>query len=68
MSEFDVKKAALNVAEDSVKSLLTNVVKPFAKQYIENSPNKVDDILLPFLDSLEAELLKFVDKIDGEVG
>lgn len=68
MADFDVKKAALNVAEDSVKSLLSNVVKPFAADYIQKSPNKIDDILLPFLDSLEAELLKYVDKIDNEVG
>lgn len=68
MSDFDVKKAALNVAEDSVKSLISNVVKPFVKDYIEKSPNQIDNILLPFVDSLEQELLKLADKIDGEVG
>ena len=34
---------------------------------IVESENKIDDILLPFLDSLEAEIKKFVDKIDGVV-
>lgn len=65
---FDLKKAGLNVAEDTVKNVISNVVFPFAQDYIANSPSKIDDILLPFLGQLEQAVLNFADKIDGEEG
>lgn len=65
---FDLKKAALNVGEDSVKQVVSKILMPFAQDYIANSPNKIDDILLPFLGDLEKKLLEFADKIDGEEG
>jgi hypothetical protein len=34
-----------------------------ALEYIQNSPNKIDDILTPFVDQIEAALLAAVDKI-----
>lgn len=68
MAELDLKKAGLNIGEDVVKAVISKVVKPYAEQYIVASPNKIDDVLLPFLGSLEAALLEQADKIDGEVG
>lgn len=69
MSEFDVKKVALNISEDTIKNVITNFVKPYAKHLIEKSENKFDDaVILPFLDMLEAEALKLADKIDNEIG
>lgn len=62
----DIKKIGLNIAESAVKSVIHDVVRPYAEFYITQSSNKVDDILLPFLASLEANLLEFADKIDGE--
>lgn len=68
MEKPDIKKVGLNLAEDTVKSVVKSIVRPYAEYYIVNSENKIDDILLPFLDKLEAELVGFADKIDGEVG
>jgi hypothetical protein len=68
MVEFDIKKAGLNIAEDTVKNVITNIVKPYAAYYAAKSENKIDDILIGFLDQLEGALLSVADKIDGEVG
>ena len=68
MSDFDIKKAGLGVAEDSAKAVISKLVVPFAHHYIANSPNKIDDILLPFLGELEKALLDLADKIDQEPG
>lgn len=65
---MDMKKAGLNIAEEMVKSVLKDIVHPYAKAYIEASPNKIDDVILPFLAQLEAALLGLADKIDGEEG
>lgn len=65
---LDLKKAGLNIGEDLIKAVVKDVVRPFAEQKIQESENKIDDILLPFLDQLEAALLAAADKIDGEVG
>lgn len=68
MSEVDMKKAALNIAEETIKQVISQVVRPYAEIYIMKSETKVDDILLPFLDDLEKALLSVVDKIDQEPG
>lgn len=65
---LDLKKAGLNIGEDLIKAVVKDIVRPFAEQKIQESENKIDDILLPFLDQLEAALLAAADKIDGEVG
>lgn len=64
----DVKKIGLNLGEDVVKTVISQVVRPYAEYYIEQSPNKIDDIILPFMEQLEKALLEIADKIDGEVG
>ena len=66
--EFDLKQALLHLGEQNAKLLMQTVVKPLAQKYISESENKIDDILLPFLDMLEAEVLKIADKIDGVEG
>lgn len=68
METLDVKKVGLEIGEDVVKAVISKVVKPYAQDYILKSENKIDDILLPFLDSLEKALLELADKIDNEVG
>ena len=65
---INIKQIGLDIAEDTVKVVIKRVIIPFAKEYIKKSPNKIDDIILPFLDDLEKVTLKFVDKIDGEEG
>lgn len=66
MEEFDIKKAGLGIAEDAVKSVISQIVRPYAELYIMKSETKVDDILLPFLADLEKALLHLADKIDSE--
>jgi regulator of PEP synthase PpsR (kinase-PPPase family) len=63
----DIKKIGLNLSEDVVKVVIKQIVRPYAEYYIEQSPNKIDDIILPFLDQIEKALLEVADKIDGEV-
>lgn len=65
---MDVKSVLLKMAEGNTKVMIHEVLRPFAAEYIAKSANKVDDILLPFLDELEAGLLKLADKIDGVDG
>ncbi len=65
---MDLKKALLNLGEEGVKSVIHDFLRPEAEKYIKDSANKVDDIILPFLDQIEAALLAAADKIDGEVG
>lgn len=62
----DLKKAGLSIAEDTIKAVLKDVVRPFAEEYILKSETKLDDAILPFLDELEAALLQLADKLDGE--
>lgn len=62
----DLKNIGKGLAEDLVKKVISEVVKPYAQYYILKSDTKVDDILLPFLDDLEKGLLQLADKIDGE--
>lgn len=64
----DVKKVLLNLGEENAKVLLKDVLRPLADDYIKNSPTKVDDILLPYLDLVEKALLGLIDQIDGEQG
>lgn len=66
--EFDVKKASLGIAEDVLKMVIKDVVRPYAEAYVKKSENKIDDVILPFIDEIEKALLDIADKIDGEVG
>lgn len=64
----DIKKIGLNLGEEVAKAVIKDIVRPYAAYYIEQSSNKIDDIILPFLDQIEKALLEVVDKVDGEVG
>lgn len=65
---LDIRKAGLSIAEDTVKAVIKDIVRPYAADYILKSENKIDDILLPFLDQLEVALTNLADQIDGEKG
>jgi regulator of PEP synthase PpsR (kinase-PPPase family) len=62
----DVKQIALKLAEENAKVVISQIVKPLAMEFIQNSPNKIDDVLLPFIDLLEKALLEAADKIHAE--
>lgn len=64
----DLKVVGLNIAEDAAKAVIKNIVRPYAEYYVAQSENKIDDIILPFIGQLEAALLDFADKIDGDKG
>ena len=59
----DMKDVGLEIAEDALKKVISKVVRPYAEYYIQESPNKIDDVLLPFLEQLEAAMLDQADKV-----
>lgn len=61
---FDIKQAGLGIAEDTAVAVIKKIVRPFAEDLVLKSENKIDDILLPFLDQLEAALVNLAEKID----
>jgi hypothetical protein len=67
MDKEKLEQALKSIGEDAVVSLIRNVVRPFAEDYIAKSENKIDDIILPFMGQLEDALVKLADGIDGEV-
>jgi hypothetical protein len=64
---MDIKKVALKLAEHNAEVLIKEVIRPFAEEYIKKSENKVDDIILPFMDQLEKAMLDLAEKIDDEI-
>lgn len=65
MEKPDLKVIGLGMAEEIVEGVIKKVVRPYAEYYIKESENKIDDIMLPFLDQLEAALLEVADQIDS---
>lgn len=65
---MEVKTVLLNLAEENTKVIWKQIIRPLAEEKIKASENKLDDILLPFMDQLEMAVFEFVDKIDGEAG
>jgi hypothetical protein len=59
--------ALKNVAEEEVKHIYA-AVKTWLKESAVLSTNKVDDLVMPFIDQLDGVVLPAVDKIDGQVG
>lgn len=59
----DAKAIALKLAEENLKVIIKEIVKPMAVEYIQKSENKYDDIILPFVDMLEKAILEAADKI-----
>lgn len=65
MDKEQIQQALKGIGEDAVVSLIKRVVRPYAEGYIQESENKIDDILLPFLDQLEDAIVQLADEIDG---
>lgn len=65
---LDIKQASLSIAEDTVKAVVKDIVRPFAEEYILKSENKIDDIILGFMSQLESAILAMADKIDNQEG
>lgn len=57
----------LNAAEESAKRVYM-AFKEWLKMSAVLSENKYDDIVVPFIDQLDAIVLPQIDKIDKEVG
>ena len=62
-----LKQAGLNAAEEHTL-LAIKQVKAIGKILVEDTANPFDDVAYQGILMLEAELLKAVDKIDGQVG
>jgi hypothetical protein len=62
---FDIKAAGLGIAEDTTVAVIKKIVRPFAEDMILKSENKLDDVLLPFLQQLEDALVGLAEKIDA---
>lgn len=62
-----LKGHGLDVAEDIAVIAVGEVVDWF-KESAQLSENKYDDLILAVLPMIEAEALKQIDKIDGDVG
>lgn len=68
MEKPDLKQLGLQLAEDTAQAAVKKIVRPYAEYYITQSENKIDDIILPFLDQLEKALVEAMDAIDGKEG
>ena len=66
MEKPDLKNALMAIGEDMAKRVVTEIVRPYAEYYIKNSENKIDDIMLPFMDQLEDAVLNLLDDIHKE--
>ena len=62
-----LKAEGLDVAEDAAKVVVEAVLE-WAEDAVVKSENKYDDLLLAVFPVVKSELLKLVDKIDGEQG
>jgi len=68
MEKPDLKKLGTALGEDIAQDVVKKILRPFAEYYITQSENKIDDILLPFFDELEAAIVEALDDIDGVEG
>lgn len=59
----DVKKVMLQLGEENLKVVIKEIIKPLAVEMIEKSATPIDNVLLPFVDQIEAALLQLADKI-----
>ena len=57
------KEEGLELLEDSAESLY-NSLKRWLKESAPLSENKIDDVIAPFLDQLDALVLPQIDKIN----
>lgn len=62
-----LKTHGLDIAEDAAKVLMIEVLD-FAEKMVIDSENKYDDMLLAVMPMVKSEMLKAIDKIDGQEG
>ena len=60
-----MKEEILEQAEVLTEATIESVFILINK-YIEESPNKIDDAVIPFLPMAKNFVLKYAEKIDGE--
>ncbi len=58
----------LKEAGEETAKQVYKAVKEWLKESAVISPNKLDDVGMPFIDQLDAIVLPQIDKIDGAVG
>lgn len=56
-----------NCAEETAK-VVYKEVKAWLKESAAVSDNKIDDVVMPFIDQIDVIVLPQIDKIDGEIG
>jgi hypothetical protein len=61
------KAKGLDVAEDAAK-IAALAVLDWVEESVKLSGNKFDDMVIMFLPKAKEEVLKLVDKIDGQEG
>ncbi len=66
MEKPDIKTLGAKLGEELVKSVISEIVRPYAEYYILKSETKLDDIMLPFLQQLEDALVDMADKIHDD--
>jgi len=62
-----LKEKGLDVLEEGAKDVIECTID-FLNESAEISPNKIDDIISPFLKSAKPWIMEQVDKLDGEKG
>jgi len=60
-----MKEEILEQAEVLTEAAI-NSVFILINKYIEETPNKIDDAVIPFLPMAKSFVLKYAEKIDGE--
>ncbi len=66
-----LKAAGIPIALDAAESAAGNVyvaLKAWIKESAALSESKIDDVIAPFIDQLDAFVLPQIDKINGKVG
>lgn len=59
---------ALKEVAEAEALLIFKETKTWLKESAVISENKVDDVVMPFIDHVDAVVLPLIDKIDGQVG
>lgn len=59
--------ALMNLAEEEAL-LVFKATKEWLKESAKLSENKIDDVVMPFIDFTDSAILPLIDKIDGQVG
>lgn len=63
----ELKKAGLDIAEDAAIDVVKAVFDALPK-FFAATENKYDDMAIPMLPLISVQLIKLIDKIDGEEG